>query len=144
MPTRENVSQELLDSAKKILEELYSDYRKLPCRGTITSLISCLYETAIISFTLKHNGGVANYKCVKQDLSGDYTNAFINVRNDLIHNFNRSVDYKHRILLFLQQFGIDNFNIVWNQCIDVDSIYDDLMQFCISDIKDQVKPVKVF
>ena len=143
MPTREEVSQELLDYAKSILKELYNDYRKLPCRGTITSLISCLYETAIISFTLKNGNGVANYKYIKLELVGDYTNALVRLQDDLIHNFNRSVDYKHRILLFLEQFGVKNFELVWNQCIAAPSIYDSLFQFCSNEHEEFESPKTV-
>ena len=147
MTTREEVSQELLDYAEQILKELYNDYKKLPCRGTVTSLISCLYETAIISFTLKYNDGIANYKYVRQDLCGKYVTELVKVRDDLIHNFNKSVDYKQRIFRFLQQFGNKNFNTVWNQCIDVPSIYDDLMKFCTMDSESAtstIKPITVF
>ena len=133
MPTREVLTEELIEEFKRVLERTYIDFKRFPCESTVSMLIVRLYEVAISVYSFEYSDKkIANYKDVKNNLTNcDNPLVFVGLRDNLIHNLNQIKNHKESIMYTLIAFGKENFNAVVTKCLTRNNdLYTEIMNYC--------------
>lgn len=145
MPTKDDLTEEMVEYFKLYLQDTYKDYINNRCKSTMRMLLIQLYESTQAIISNKFGLNKSNYSAIKKIMQRSNYLAFDKMRQDLVHNphnlredldvaVNVDVDLYGYIIDILNKVGCDNINLLCKYgCIP--NIYNTIICYCKEQIE---------